>query len=103
MQQIKNAKAHVQQLLDIAVFAANTNPRSRSAIPARRESVKPVLPSIEKIQSPVRSEKLSQKATEFMNDKARPNIHTTLHYEVSMNEYGMPSNVNVLINEDKHR
>ena len=103
MKQIKNAKIYVQQLLDIVVFVANTNSRSRSTISARRKSVKFVLSSIEKIQSSMRSEKLFQKTTKFANDKARLNIHTTLHYEISMNEYEMSSNVNVLINENKHR
>ena len=103
MQQIKNAKIHVQQLLDIAIFVANTNSKSRSTISTRKKSMKLVLSSIERIQSSMRNEKLFQKITKFANDKIRLNIHTTLHYEISMNEYEMSSNVNVLINENKHK
>lgn len=102
-QQIKNAKVHVQQLLDIVVFVANTNSKSKSTTSIRRKSMKSMLSFIERFQSSMRSEKLSQKITKFANDKARLNIHTTVHYEVFMNEYEMSSNVNVLINEDKHK
>ena len=45
----------------------------------------------------------SQKAQEFKNDQRRPNVHVAVHYEAVMQEYGMPSNLNVLIGEDEHR
>jgi hypothetical protein len=41
------------------------------------------------------------KALVYLNDMKRPNVHTTLHYKALLDEYAMPSNLNVLIGEDK--
>ena len=107
---IKKARSEFQILLTVAAVAANMNPRSRSTTPVQRDSIDragSAIPSVEDgIQSelPLSSSKAqAQKAQEYTNDQRRPNVHTALHYEATMREYGMPSNVNVLIGEDKHR
>ena len=111
---VKRARSHFQILLSFAAVAANNNPRSRSATPLRRGSVEPtnmiLLPSVEdeagdETQSSdlPKKARVSQKAQEFTNDQRRPNMHVAIHYEAVMQEYGMPSNLNVLIGEDKHR
>lgn len=106
MTHVKNGRRHFQQLLDLATSAVDFNPRSRSVTPARRSaSPSTVLSTIEDdnaFEGQARP-KVSQKGTEFSNDQKRPNIHAALHYEAVMKEYGMPSNVNVLIGKDKHR
>lgn len=43
------------------------------------------------------------KGWEYRNDQKRPNFHVAMHYPDVMKEYGLPSNCNVLIGEDKHR
>lgn len=43
------------------------------------------------------------RAEQFRKDLGRPNIHQGLHAQDVLREYGMPSNVNVLQAEDKHR
>ncbi|KAM0795127.1 hypothetical protein BDR22DRAFT_872331 [Usnea florida] len=80
---VKSARGHVQLLLEFAAAAANTNPRSCSATPTSRRA------SIE--------DQVGNEA------QRRPNMHTALHYEAAMQEYGISSNLNVLIGEDKHR
>jgi len=42
-------------------------------------------------------------AADFLNKKKLPNVDTGLHYEEIMKEFGLPSHVNTLIGEDKHR
>jgi hypothetical protein len=44
-----------------------------------------------------------KRAVQYLNDSKKPNMHAGLHYYQLMEEYGMPSNCNVLIGEDKHR
>ena len=104
---VKRVRSHFQLLLSFAAFAANSNPRSRSATPARRGSVEPnvgILPSIEDREYlSNQPDRVSQKAQEFKNDQRRPNMHVAVHYEAVMQKYGMPSNLSVLIGEDKHR
>lgn len=63
-------------------------------------TVSNVLPSIE---GQVIDEMQAKKAQEYDNDRKRPNMHIALHYEATIKEYGIPSNMNVLIGEDKHR
>ena len=122
---IKSGRQHYQSLLQIAAVAANQNPRSRSvtpsaAGPSRTGSIEPpsrqastepepnnLLPRSE-VQCEQQGEdeenaKVSQKAQIYRNDQRRPNMHVAVHYEAVMLEYGMPSNLNVLIGEDKHR
>ena len=63
------------------------------------------MPSIEAgddIQSPATVSAPST-SRELENDKKRPNVHAALHYGRIAREYGMPSHLNVLIAEDKHR
>ena len=103
MQQIKIAKRHFHHLFDIVVFVANINSKSKSAISTQKKFVESILSSIENIQSSKRDVKLSQKIVKFKNDKTRFNMHTTFHYEISMQKYEMSNNVNVLINENKHK
>jgi hypothetical protein len=45
----------------------------------------------------------AKKALRYLNVMKRPNMHTALHYTEIAEEYGMASNCNVLIGEDKHR
>ncbi len=40
---------------------------------------------------------------DFENICKRSNIHMSCHHELTLNEYDMCSNCNVLIEEDKHR
>lgn len=99
--QIKSARWHFQQLLDFAAFAANVNSRSRSATSVRAESIDSVLSSVE--NRAITTSKLSQKTQEFKNDQYCLNIHVVIHYETAMIEYEMFSNLNILIDENKHR
>ena len=104
---IKKDREGFQILLAVAAIAANENPRSRSATPVRQQAGS-VIPSIEdRSESQSRmiipNVRVTQKAQEYLNDQRRPNLHTTFHYEATMMEYDMPSNINVLIGEDKHR
>ena len=117
---VKKARSEFQILLSVAAVTANANPRSRSvtpvrqnraATPARRDPLAPasaVITSVEgntESQSQISAPEIqkAQKAHEYTNDKKRPNMHIALHYGDTMNEYGMPSNINFLIGEDKHR
>ena len=45
----------------------------------------------------------SARASQYRNDRMRPNVHTALHYPMINEEYGLSSHCNVLIGEDKHR
>ena len=105
---IKKARSEFQMLLSVAAVAANENPRSRSVTPSAQGRADSVIRSVEtdvrgEAQGIPSSLRTAQKATEYLNDRRRPNIHTALHYEATMKEFGTPSNVNVLIGEDKHR
>ena len=44
-----------------------------------------------------------QKTQKYTNNQKRFNVHIALHYEFMMREYNMPNNVNVFIDEDKHK
>lgn len=46
---------------------------------------------------------LKKQEAQYISDLQRPNVHTGLHYQDVLEEYGLPSNINVLIGEDKHR
>ncbi|KAL9036395.1 MAG: hypothetical protein Q9180_004325 [Flavoplaca navasiana] len=101
---VKRARGEFQMLLRVAAAAADTNPRSRSATPVRTSKSKQKKgPSKTPPQVSQVDPAASQKGQEYENDQKRPNVHIALHYEDTMVEYGMPSNVNVLIGEDKHR
>jgi hypothetical protein len=91
-------------LLDIAARASTSSGRSRKATPAllarsarqsRSES-----PGLFALEDP---DNLSTTATGWIQDKHRPNVHTGLHYQTFLHEYGTPCNMNALIGEDKHR
>jgi hypothetical protein len=47
--------------------------------------------------------KKTKGSIQYSRDQARPNVHTGLHYPVIAAEYGLPSNVNVLIGEAQHK
>jgi hypothetical protein len=51
----------------------------------------------------VEGEEHKKKYMTYTRNSKRPNIHTGLHHHATMDEYGMPSNVDVLIFEDEHR
>ena len=119
MSTIKRARSEYQTLLTLAADATKINPRSRSMTPVRQRSKRgekqrgreseqnSVLPIVEgsQTQSQVNTTpaEILVKVREYENDQKRPNVHTALHYETVMMEYAMPSNINVLIGEDKHR
>lgn len=93
---IKLARDYYQRLLEAAAIAATDNPRrSRSVTPQSRSGT-PALEHEISLEE-------AKRAKEYRQDKQRPNVHTGLHYEAVMKEYGLPSNCNVLIGEDKHR
>jgi hypothetical protein len=45
----------------------------------------------------------TKKGLKYGNDQGRPNVHTALHFQPMMDEYGSPAQNHVLIGEDKHR
>ena len=99
---VKGARYEYQGLLQIAARAATMNSRLRPASGAR--STIPQSPSSVATESQTAAgTEASKRAMQYTNDQKRPNIHTALHYGAVMAEYGMPSNCNVLIGEDKHR
>ena len=46
---------------------------------------------------------MTQKAAILQNDQGRPNLHSGIHQKNTELEYGMPTNINVLIGEAKHK
>lgn len=95
---IKLARQYYQQLFEAAAIAASDNPcRSRSVTPQSRSAT----PAVEEVQPVAPNE--AKLAKEYRQDKQRPNVHIGIHYKELMTEYGLPSNCNVLIGEDKHR
>jgi hypothetical protein len=90
---IKSARQQYQQLLDFASTASRRNPRSRSVTPRIGfQDRSSIVPSIEtEMECESLMSKETKAARDYQSDKARPNIHTALHYEVIMQEYGLPS------------
>lgn len=110
IQHIKTARSHFQLLFNFAASVANENSRSHSVTSAciQKDSVESILSSTEYIESQMSQlqksiARLLKKTQKFTNDQCRLNIHTALHYETTMKKFDMSSNVNVLIDEDKHR
>ncbi|KAL9035756.1 MAG: hypothetical protein Q9180_004684 [Flavoplaca navasiana] len=110
---VKRARGGFQDLLSIAASAANYNPRSRSATPVRsttpsqnnlRWPGEGVMEIPSRANTPLGAPPRDVlKAQEYLNDRRRPNVHTAIHYGQTMEEFAIPSNINVLIGEDKHR
>ena len=97
---IKKKRHLFQQLLKFAIVAANLNLRFRSA--TSRKSVdfsNFIAQSIENESKTINSQKVNL----YTNDQRRSNFHTVFHYEISIKEYEMSSNVNVLMKKNKHK
>ena len=78
----------------------HATPRSGSATPFfGRSSQAPLL----SVADDNDKETLKKQESQYAMDSKRPNVHVGVHYKEMMEEYGVPSNVNVLIGEDKHR
>jgi hypothetical protein len=122
---VKHARLQYQTLCRDAAGSINTNRRSRTPTPQRygKSQIPSILgpnrllassqvvqdepvpsmlalASIEADDGPTPDKK---KASQYLNDAKRPNFHTVLHYVLMADEYGLLSNCNVLIGEDKHR
>lgn len=116
-----------QSLCHDSSVSVMTNPRSRAsvvagsragsrrgsrsgtpAVPSRQQATLESTPLVAPI-APMNLVLMSKEATEgtravqFQNDSKKPNVHIGLHYEDTMEEYGVPANAIVLIGEDKHR
>jgi len=96
---IKKARRKFQMLLDVAINVASTNFRSRSATSVQRnsQSERSTISSIED------ESKKILKSQDYCNDQKRSNMHMIIHYETMMTEYDMLSNINVLVEKNKHR
>ncbi|KAI1097192.1 hypothetical protein F4804DRAFT_352027 [Jackrogersella minutella] len=44
-----------------------------------------------------------KRATQYLHDQTRPNVHVGIHYPMIAEEYALPANVNVLLGENQHR
>ena len=97
---IKKERHLFQQLLKFAVVAANLNLRFRSTTSRRSVDLSNFI--VQLIENEFKTIN-SQKVNLYTNDQRRLNFHTAFHYEISMKEYEMSSNVNVLMKENKHR
>ena len=96
---IKKARRKFQMLLDVAINVASTNFRSRSATSVQRnsQSERSTISSIED------ESKKILKSQDYCNDQKRSNMHMIIYYETMMTEYDMLSNINVLVEKNKHR
>jgi len=96
---IKKARRKFQMLLDVAINVASTNFRSRSATSVQRnsQSERSTISSIEDELKKI------LKSQDYCNDQKRSNMHMIIHYETMMTEYDMLSNINVLVEKNKHR
>ena len=61
-----------------------------------------IRPSIEEPAEPL-SDRQTKTSEFYTKAGERPNVHARLHYKAVVDEYGLASNINVLIGEDKHR
>lgn len=105
---VRHGRHWFKLLLEAAVVSAETNVRSRSHTPSSPRRT-PMMQSIETPSTVPESSPWTTfvprtaKGWEYRNDQKRPNFHVAMHYADVMKEYGLPSNCNVLIGEDKHR
>lgn len=99
-EKVSTARLCFIELLEAAALAVTRNPRSRSATPnfSRADT-----PSHTMDADPTAAPKEPKKAEELRADQRRPNVHIGVHYADHVKEYGLASNCNVLIGEDKHR
>ena len=100
---VKNDRYQFQQFLKFAAAVANSNFRFRSITSKRRKSMISAQSVENESELKILSISMFQKTQEYVNDQRRSNVHIAIHYETTMKEYEMSSNVNVLINENKHR
>jgi hypothetical protein len=101
---VKGARKQYQQLLSYGTYAWETNPAasrlaSRTASKAVSRAGSPDIFQGIMGQVPIRT----KKGLKYGSDQGRPNVHTALHFEPMMEEYGSPAQSHVLIREDKHR
>ena len=97
---VKNARLLFQNLLETAAQASISNSQSRSATPNRVEAA---IHSAVPLADSGENARVTNKSLEYRQDKGRPNVHIGLHYDAVIEEYGLPTQCNVLIGEDKHR
>jgi hypothetical protein len=102
-------RSRFQALLRYAAKAMTANPRRSRAtsrpgskVPARECTTLVEYSVPEAFRPPTISKKnttaeTAAKALVYLNDMKRPNVLTTLHYKALLDEYAMPSNLNVLI------
>ena len=101
---VKGARKQYQQLLSYGTYAWETNSAasrlaSRTASKAVSRAGSPDIFQGIMGQVPIRT----KKGLKYGSDQGRPNVHTALHFEPMMEEYGSPAQSHVLIREDKHR
>jgi len=86
-----------QSLVACAAASLDKNPRSRAQTPLMSPAASPSA-------SPVPQSQYRSTAGKAMAQKeSLPTVHTALHYPDIADEYGLPSQCNTLIGEDKHR
>jgi hypothetical protein len=44
-----------------------------------------------------------KRATQYIHDMTRPNVHVGVHYPMIADEYSLPANINTLLGENQHR
>ena len=112
---VAHGRTRFQSLCKAASKSINLNPRrlatpthSGARTPRSHQNIHDPAPAIGDLLTGggLHSEErclLKKQETQYMMDSKRPNVHVGLHYKEMMDEYGLPSNMNVLIGEDKHR
>ena len=116
---VKRTRARFQQLCQDCAGGVDSNPRrlATSVRPgsqaAGRTGSRAGTPAVDGPLLPGGQEMLTgasgdgsvekKKAVQYLNDMKKPNVHTALHFAEVAKEFGLPSNVSVLIGEDKYR
>lgn len=104
---IRHRRNWFKLLLETAVVSAEGNIRSRAHTPSSPQRTH-IPQSVETVGIDSELDSLTAlvpkttKGWEYRNDQKRPNFHVAMHYADVMKEYALPSNCNVLIDEDKH-
>jgi hypothetical protein len=109
---ILDSRQRYQQLCQFASRSVFDNPRAWSLVktPAPQLSVPPLSNrEMPPPDVPLRSVETTQviqppkRATQYLHDMMRPNIHMGVHYPLIAEEYSLPVNTNTLIGENYHR
>jgi hypothetical protein len=109
---ILDSRQRYQQLCQFASKSVFDNPRAWSLVntPAPPLSVPPLSDrEMPPPDVPLRSIETTQviqppkRATQYLHDMMRPNIHIGVHYPTIAEEYSLPVNTNTLIGENYHR